>query len=294
MPPYDLAIAYRICPMLSKAGSSFGNDKYQLSEICLKSFKKALADLRAKIWVLLDNCPPEYARLFQEYFPAEDIVLVHLDGAGNRVTYAKQIETLLSQQDAETLYFAEDDYFYLPGKFPSMLKFLQANPDVHFISPYDHLDCYKLDMHRGPKSLRVFEGRHWRTAASTCLTFLTRKESLRRVHHVMQTYSQSNHDCSMWLSLSKEPVFSAPKFLKCLASADPRGQASLIAKAWLHGWRQILFGKKWNIWIPIPGIATHLDANALSPGVDWVFLIKQETEILNSDQLDPWKLVRFL
>jgi hypothetical protein len=282
---YDLAVAYRICSQLSKAGSAFGNDKYRLSEICLKSFKESLADLRAKVWVLLDNCPPQYTRLFQKYVPAEDLVLVHLNDAGNRATFARQVEILLSQEDAEIVYFAEDDYLYLPGQFPSMIKFIQANHDVHFISPYDHLDCYNLDLHRGPKSLRIFDDRHWRTAASTCLTFLTNRQTLRGARYALQTYSHSNHDCSMWLSLSKESVFSASKLVKCLLSKDPRGQASLMAKAWLHGWRQILFGRKWNIWIPIPAMATHLDANALSPAVDWTSLIKQKTEILNSDQL---------
>jgi hypothetical protein len=285
MPIYDVAVAYRICPQLSKAGAAFGEDKYQLSEICLKSFKESLAGLRVRIWVLLDNCTPDYTRLFQKYFSSEDLVLVHLHDSGNRGTFARQLEILVSQQDAETVYFAEDDYFYLPGQFPCMVKFIQANPDVHFVSPYDHLDCYNLNLHRGPKFLRIFQARHWRTAASTCLTFLTTTQMLRSARYALQTYSETNHDCSMWLSLSKESVFSASTFVRCLLSKDPRGQASLMAKAWLHGWKQLLFGGKRNIWIPIPAIATHLDANALSPAVDWMSLIKQQAEVIRSEQL---------
>jgi hypothetical protein len=40
-------------------------------------------------------------------------------------------------------------------------------------------------------------------------------------------------------------------------------------------WRQILFGRKRQLWIPVPGIATHLDSKALSPNVDWRALMEQ-------------------
>lgn len=56
---YDLAVAYRIYPKVSKPARSlpFGDDKYQLSEACLKSFKESLGSLRVKLWALLDGCP---------------------------------------------------------------------------------------------------------------------------------------------------------------------------------------------------------------------------------------------
>jgi len=40
-------------------------------------------------------------------------------------------------------------------------------------------------------------------------------------------------------------------------------------KAWIYNWDQILFGRRRKLWVPIPGIATHMDANALSPTIDW-------------------------
>jgi hypothetical protein len=30
------------------------------------------------------------------------------------------------------------------------------------------------------------------------------------------------------------------------------------------------------LWIPIPGIATHLDRKALAPAVDWIELLRAE------------------
>ena len=134
--------------------------------------------------------------------------LISLDGIGNLATFAKQIEILLEQRESDLVYFAEDDYFYLPNQFHLMLDFLSANSDVHFVSPFDHLDCYTLELHNEPKWLRVHGSRHWRTAASTCLTFLTRKETLAKYETVFRSYAHGNNDCALWLSLTKHRVFN--------------------------------------------------------------------------------------
>jgi hypothetical protein len=49
--------------------------------------------------------------------------------------------------------------------------------------------------------------------------------------------------------------------------------AKIVAKAWLYGWAEILFGKRIKLWVPVPAIATHLDTRALSPNVDWIALM---------------------
>jgi hypothetical protein len=287
MGTYDVAVAYRIYPRMSKPASAlpFGGDKYLLSEVCLKSFKESLPGLRVKLWALLDGCPPEYRDLFRQYFSAEDLIFVELNRVGNLATFERQIDILLSQQDSEVVYFAEDDYFYLPQQFPVLLRFLNANMNVHFVSPYDHPDSLRLELHRHPSSLAVFERRYWSTAGSTCLTFLTKRETLKRTRHVFKTYSHGNHDCSLWLSLTKQSVFSPSKFLRCSVSKDQRPQARILARAWLQGWRQILFGRKWNLWTPIPGIATHLDSGGIPSSVDWLAEITKQIETLQIPRL---------
>ena len=271
----DLAIAYRIYPKVAKPaqGLPFSQDKFKLSEICLQSFKKSLGDLRVKLWVLLDGCPKAYADLFKKYFEDDELVLVPLEGAGNQRTFAKQIELLCAQNESEIVYFAEDDYLYLPGQFSSMIKFLLEHEDVDFVSPYDHPDCYTLDLHRQPKWLKAHGGRHWRTAASTCLTFLTKRQTLRKVETVFRSYERRNSDCSLWLSLTKRRVFNPSFFARQLMQAPLF--CKIILKSWIYCWRQILFGRKWQLWVPVPGIATHLDSKALSPNVDWRALMEQ-------------------
>jgi hypothetical protein len=276
--PYDVAVAYRIYPAVGEAASGLpcGGNKYRLAEICVKSFKQSLSGLRAKVWVLLDGCPPEYAELFTKYFHPDDLKLQHLSGIGNRATFLKQIEILLEQRDAEVVYFAEDDYLYLPGEFHSMVDFLTAHEDAHFVTPYDHLDCYTLDLHGSPKWLKVHGGKHWRTAASTCLTFLTRRDTLIRTQAVFRNYKRRSLDCSLWLSLTKCRVFN-PAFFARHLFREPLF-CKIVVKSWLYFWQQILLGKTWSLWVPIPGIATHLDGNALSPNVDWRAMMQEEVE----------------
>jgi hypothetical protein len=281
MAGYDIAIAYRIYSKVSKPalGLPFSGDKLRLAEICLRSFKESLSGLRVKLWVLLDGCPDSFAELFTKHFEAEDLVLIRLPDVGNLVTFGKQIEILTAQTDSDLVYFAEDDYFYLPDAFPGMVEFLKAYTDVDFVSPYDHLDCYTLEIHRRPKWIRVHGGRHWRTAASTCLTFLTRQRTLVGNESNFRSYCHRNYDCSLWLSMTKLSIFDPVQTLRFVFRRS--WQAKIIAKAWLYGWAQILFGRRAKLWVPVPAIATHLDTRALSPTIDWRTLINQQSERIN-------------
>jgi hypothetical protein len=275
MNSHDVAIAYRIYPKVALPGKGlpYSDDKLRLSEICLRSLKESLGPLRAKLWVLLDGCDDSYAQMFRKYFDDRDLVLMPLPAIGNLPTFGKQIEILSQQTDSEFVYFAEDDYVYLPNQFSLMLGFMKSGKDVDFISPYDHLDCYTKEIHDRPKWLRVFNGHHWRTAASTCLTFLTTREKLQTTTHMFQTYCRRNSDCSLWLSLTKLAIYNPVSFAR-FAFQEPLF-AKIIIKAWLHGPFQNVFGRRWHLWVPVPAVATHLDAAALSPSFDWAKQMKQ-------------------
>ncbi len=103
------------------------------------------------------------------------------------------------------------------------------------------------------------------------MTFLTRKDTLRRKRHIFRTYCWRNHDCSLWLSITKHSVFNPLQFLRLLFR--DKLFAKMIAKSWLYGWPQILFGKTLKLWVPVPALATHLDHRALAPGIDWISLM---------------------
>jgi hypothetical protein len=246
----------------------FPNDKYKLAELCLKSFRDSLGSLKVKMFVLLDNCPLSYEDLFKRYFDEHDLELLRLNGVGNRPTFGRQIDILLDQNFSEVVYFAEDDYFYLPNQFESMVKFLRNEKKVDFVSPYDHSDYYVLDIHNERNLIKFYDEKHWRTAASTCLTFLTTKMKLEKNQKVFRSYTNGARDQNLWLSLTKHKLFNPLVIFKYNKTNGPFFDP--IFFTWKFCWRQILFGKRQNLWVPIPSIATHMESDHLAPTFTWL------------------------
>jgi len=268
-PPYDVAVAYRIYPKVSRVPPVLADDKYKLSELCLKSFKDSLGLLKVRMFVLLDDCPSSYEDLFKRYFDEQDLELVRLNGVGNHATFDMQIDVLLDQNFSEIVYFAEDDYLYLPTQFQSMVRFLREEQQVDFVSPYDHLDNYILDFHHQLKNfIKFYDEKHWRTAASTCLTFLTTKTTLEETQNVFRSYAKGAGDKNLWMSLTKPRLLNPLIMLQYYRTN--RRSLVLILDAWKFGWRQILFGKRRNLWLPIPSIATHMESDNLAPNFHWL------------------------
>jgi hypothetical protein len=273
---YDVAVACRVCSILSISQPPiFADDKLKLVELCLKSFKASLGNLRVKMWVVLTG-PPEYEKMFQAVWPREDLVVLNAGKIGNPRSLQKQIDILTAQTDAELVFLAEDDYFYLPGKFQSAVEFLRSNPDAGFVSLYDHPDHYVIPFQQPLPSAkaRTSGGLSWHSRATTTHTFLTRKATLQECRGVFRASYWAGYkvwgsdtDTAHWLALTKTRVFNLPMFVKSLARH--RYWAACVFLAWFFRWRQILFGRRYSLWTPSPSIATHMIAGQEAPGVDW-------------------------
>jgi len=265
---YDVAIVLRVYPRISKTPAIYPDDKIRLFESSLKSFKRSLGGLKVKLWALLDDCPPIYETLITKYFNRHDSEIIHLNGIGNQKTFLMQLDILTEQKDSDLVYLAEDDYIYQSDQFKEMIDFIQSYDDVHFISPYDHLDYYTEEMHEKLFRIRVSKDKHWRMATSTTCSFLTKKKILQKTKRVFRTYARwKNTDGPMWFSLTKYNVFNPFTFIKWVFTS--RLQRNFIILAWMYNFWQILFGKRWKLWTPMPSIATHLESPFLSPVVNW-------------------------
>jgi hypothetical protein len=266
---YDLAVAYRIYPKVSSHPPPiFADNKLRLAGLCLDSFKASLGGLRVKMWVLLDNCPQDYEEMFLRLWSPEDLVLTRFPGVGDAATFHEQVRILMEQADAEMVYLAEDDYYYLPNQFPLAVNFLKQNSDVDFVSPYDHPDIYTTELHNLPRETRVAEGRSWSSCFSTTHTFLTRRATLHKCKCVfLASYGRVSPDLAKWMALTKRRVFNPIAFIRWAITC--RFWAGSIFLAWYYCWRQILFGKKYTLWIPHPSIATHMAAGMEAPGIEW-------------------------
>lgn len=267
---YDVVIAYRIYPKFSRNTYKLeGWDKYKLSEVCLKSFLRCLSGVNFKFYAILDGCPEEYNSLFADFIPSEHLEIIQFPGMGNKATFTEQIRVLLTQNDSETVYFAEDDYLYLENGFCDMLEVIKRK-DVDFVTPYDHPDYYqtKSDLEKPEylvnlhnyKCEAIFEKRHWRTVSSTCCTFLTTKSTLGKTSQHFKLYSKLS-DYGMWLTLTKlrRPHYSKLWTIMMYTFAS----------------RYLFACQSFKLWSPIPSIATHMAHQYLAPGIDWQALLEQ-------------------
>lgn len=265
---YDVAVAYRIYPGSSRAKPPiYADNKLKLAEICLRSFKLGLGSLKVKIWAILDTCPPEYEKLFTSLFAPEDLELVRCPKAGNCATFAKQIEILTAQEDSDLIYFGEDDYIYRPEAFPQMVSFMRNHPDADFCSPYDHPDFYNHDFHLHKQRIKVERGQVWKTQNGTVCSLMTRKATLNEARSSFVSYTRGNSDAGMWLPLTKYHILNPWDLLTQPIRCPFRGYS--LACGWFFSWRQILFGRRFTLWIPAPSLATHMVAGLLAPHIDW-------------------------
>lgn len=269
---YDLAVAYRIYPGITKGKHPppiYPRDKFKLAELCVKSFKKSLGSLKVKIWVLLDNCPPVYESLFTSLWSSQDLTLIHYPGVGDGATLREQTRILMEQTDAGIVFFAEDDYFYLPDQIPLAIEFIKENADADFVAPYEDWDFHTGDMNNLPRKTKSFSGKVWNTSVCTTHTFLCKRDTLIESHHIFSTsYGKISPDLSKWMALTKKRVFNPVKFAWWSITHRWFWAGSVVI-AWYFCWRQILFGRKYELWVPHTALATHMASGVESSGVDW-------------------------
>ena len=264
---YDLAVCYRVYPGISKIPPVFSNNKLKLTEYCLRSFIESTSQLNIKMYVILDGCPKEYDILFKKYFSQENLEIIHTNKIGNGETFLLQMKTLLDQDDSDYIYFAEDDYFYFPSAFNEMLDLMKTNADADFLSPYDHPDYNNLGIHKLKNKKNLMSSRNWNTVATTCMTFLTTKTSLRLTQSAFLKYNKSIFDTGVWLSITKIGILNPIHWLKLLIT--DRASLKTYIKTIIELNFKIIFTPKIHLLTPKPTLAVHLESGFLPNGFNW-------------------------
>ena len=258
----ELTIAHRVCPVLSRTAVGF-SDKFEMVKSCAESLYVALEGVQARLVVILDGCDERYEKLF----PGAEIVKT--ESIGNLPTYARQIE-ILSNADTEFVYFSEDDYLYEPDAFKLMLEAIRL-PEVDFVTPIDHPDRYDRTMEQNRLSeIIATADRHWRTVGTTCLTFMTRRETLLKTKRVLSKYAAGTADSVMWLGLTKDSTLNPVSLVRStwwmicrLFGRSVKFWRFLPLFAWrAHGLR-LLLGRRYKLWSPLPQIAEHLSSDTI-------------------------------
>jgi hypothetical protein len=251
MPTYH--IIFRTCDVvhsLHNAPRPFGLEKRTLIKVCFASLIKTLEGFSYKIHIVGDRLSDEMLEFFNRY-PVE----MTLGNYGNDESLRECLRIAYGISDDEWVYFCEDDYLHSPQAFV-WIEDLIANyhsyiDDSHLrnelwlqrgklgklplvIHPPDYPDRYLTRYLR--RSL-IFLSRycHWRQVTSTTFTFLAQAKTFKHFRKVLD-YSCNNADDGY---LSK----------KMFAGRTFRGKALCLS--------------------PIPGVATHMHEEVMSPIVDW-------------------------
>ncbi|MBR1608843.1 MAG: hypothetical protein IJ678_04425 [Kiritimatiellae bacterium] len=280
-----IAVAHRVCPALSSNAACFP-DKESMVRACSASMFRALRGLPCKVVAIMDSCPPAWEDFLRESFApnaaeGSELVFERHDRAGNRATFARQIEVLreeaLSADPPRYVFFSEDDYLYRPDAFRAMMAALDL-PGAYFATPLDHPDRYGgAAAEPRASEIRCAGGVHWRRVGTTCLTFMCAPRTLLRTARALGVYCSGKEDAAAWLGITKEGMFSPRAMLRSLRAAAGRALRGpekagyrdfLPLYAWLTLGLRPLFVRRRSLWSPMPTLAVHCCANSLPPMAD--------------------------
>ena len=221
-------------------------------ELCLRSFLAALAEMgRFKLTFIWDSLE---ANRYVDLLPPSTEVYA-LNRIGNAASFRHALTLAAASLSSRFVYFAEDDYLYLPDSIVKLVECLDTS-SVDYVTLYDHparygKQCQDLPVPRS--SVFHTYSHHWRQVESTCMSFGAKSKVLKAdISRIGQYLSQTEYpaDREMWRNL------------QCLS------HSSTALKADTEPCR-VLVG-------PIPSLATHCDLRAgLAPTIDWE-LVAQE------------------
>lgn len=226
-----MKVYYRIYPGNADNKPFADGDKGTLMGVCLTSFLESCqqANVHTDLTILLDGCPSHWEDVVRSIAGQERVVVTELGGIGNRPSFLEQLEMVLTVQDDELVYFAEDDYLYRPEAISKLLYVYAMEKADSFFTLYDHPDRYFRDDDRDMvQRIKLAGAWHWRTVESTTMTFGASGGLIKATADIIRDHACEGRQ--MWYPLLDEG---------------------------------------YDLWGPVPSLATHVHEGMLAPCVDW-------------------------
>ena len=226
-----MKIIYRI----SDAGYNKVKPEYINNENCLKNATDVFKE--ADWLVIADNVSEQTDNMIQKYVSRSDIFYASVGhGAG---TFNLALNTALTYDDEEIVYFIENDYLHKPESQKVLEEGFELG--ASFVSLYDHPDKYLPPSkggnpycEGGAEDTRVYltDSCWFKITNSTTMTFAAKVSTLKRVEPILRKHTSGTHpnDFQMFLELREK--------------------------------NELLI-------TPIPGYSTHGETAWLAPHTDW-------------------------
>ncbi len=213
--------------------------------LCFESFLAAwreLGEARGRLVFLCDAVRFEKGPVESLARKSCDEVLF-LGGIGNCPSYLRSIDIAVAFPEGDLVYLSEDDYLYRPEALSRLAEARSGIPEASYFTLYDHPDRYtrKDDAPFRRRELYLAGDHHWRTVESTCMTYAGLVEAIRGdklIHRFVARKGGTPNDRRMWRAI--------------------QGIGTYVCKIP----KRLLIGA-------VPALATHMEADLLSPAVDW-------------------------
>lgn len=252
MPQPRYYVIFRTCDIvhsLHNAPRPFALDKRTLIKVCFLSLYESIKEFNAEIVILGDRLSQE----MKDFFSKFPVTLLN-EELGNDKSIRRSVELALQQDDGVWVYLCEDDYLHQPDAFRWITDLIENRH--HYISqrprfrlrkganrlrklpiiihPPDYPDRY---LRKYMKYSLLFRAKycHWRQVTSTTFTMLAEAETFRKY---------------------------ARQFI-----ASSRGARDQYLSKKIFGGRW--FGSKALCLSPVPGVATHMHEDVMTPFVNW-------------------------
>ncbi|KAA0598033.1 Flp pilus assembly protein TadD [Azospirillum lipoferum] len=247
--PDRLRVFYRL--------SDRGNPKEKIAGpfACLANFLDVFRPAAEELRLIADNCRDDTverveAMLAQAGCLGTGVIRRTALGHHGSFLHAKALALADPVSQDAIVYFLEDDYLHLPGARAMLAEGLQI---ADYVTLYDHADKYAdpaaTSLHgviaAGGEETCVLRRplSHWKFTASTTMTWACRLSTLRADSAVWDRFRIERRSIDYCLHYT---LGAAGRFLAC----------------------------------PLPGHATHGEANWASPGRDWPALARQAEQRL--------------
>ena len=225
----------RIIYRVSDNGYNKVKPDYINNENCLRNATEVFKD--ADWLVIADNVSEQTDNMIQKYVSRSDIFYASVGhGAG---TFNLALNTALTYDDEEIVYFIENDYLHKPESQKVLEEGFELG--ASFVSLYDHPDKYLPPSkggnpycEGGAEDTRVYltDSCWFKITNSTTMTFAAKVSTLKRVEPILRKHTSGTHpnDFQMFLELREK--------------------------------NELLI-------TPIPGYSTHGETAWLAPHTDW-------------------------
>jgi hypothetical protein len=145
---------------------------------------------RVRITVMFDGNAPDFADDFVSRYqlhPENNIALEFLEAGSDKNSALITLHYMMQYPCADTdiAYMLENDYMHQPGWVSKVFELYTSTVPFDYLSLYDHRDKYFLPMYADLQA-KLFHSstHHWRTAPSSCGSFLSRFARFRSDYDV--------------------------------------------------------------------------------------------------------------